>query len=150
MRRFDLRYLAHISTIATALVAVLALVIAIWQIRAAENIQREASAREAFKEYLKLAIDKPDFANAQPSENKGAKSGYEWFVTYFLYSAEQIYTTYPDDPQWHKGLAAEVCYHELYLSGEEYQTAVKLQHDPEFAAFVDAALKTCPQQPEPR
>lgn len=150
MRRFDLRYLAHISTIATALVAVLALVIAIWQIKAAENIQREASAREAFKEYLKLAIDKPDFANAQPGANKGAKSGYEWFVTYFLYSAEQIYTTYPDDPQWHKGLAAEVCYHELYLSGEEYQTAVKLQHDPEFAAFVDAALKTCPQQQEPR
>ncbi|MDD5395401.1 MAG: hypothetical protein PHE17_20445 [Thiothrix sp.] len=143
MRRFDLQYFSHISTIATALVAVLALVIAVWQIKAAENIQREASAREAFKEYLKLAIDKPDFANAQPSDNKSAKSGYEWFVTYFLYSAEQIYTAYPDDPQWHKGLAAEVCYHEVYLQGEEYQKAVKLQHDPEFAAFVDAALKTC-------
>ena len=103
MRRFDLQHFSHISTIATALVAVLALVIAVWQIKAAENIQREASAREAFKEYLKLAIDKPDFANAQPGDNKGAKSGYEWFVTYFLYSAEQIYTAYPDDPQWPKG-----------------------------------------------
>ena len=144
MPRYDLRHLSHISTIATALVAVLALVIAIWQIQAAANIQREASAREAFKEYLKIAIDKPDFANAQPASGvKGAKSGYEWFVTYFLYSAEQIYATYPDDPQWQKGLASEVCFHADYLSGEEYQQSVKFQHDPEFAAFVEESLKTC-------
>ena len=144
MPRYDLRHLSHLSTIATALVAVLALVIAIWQIQAAANIQREASAREAFKEYLKIAIDKPDFANAQPaSDVKGAKSGYEWFVTYFLYSAEQIYATYPDDPQWQKGLADEVCFHADYLSGKEYQQSVKFQHDPEFAAFVDESLKTC-------
>lgn len=144
MRHADLRHLSHLSTIATAIVAVLALAIAVWQIKAAENIQREASAREAFKEYLKLAIDKPDFANAQLArDNSSTKSGYEWFVTYFLYSAEQIYASYPNDPQWRKGLADEICYHEAYLRGEEYQTSVKHQHDPEFAVFVDEALKTC-------
>ncbi|WGZ95999.1 MAG: hypothetical protein QJT81_08475 [Candidatus Thiothrix putei] len=52
----------------------MALIIAVWQIRAAENIQREASAREAFKEYLKLAIDKPDFAVENLSLAKGKKS----------------------------------------------------------------------------
>ena len=146
MHRNRLEYISHIGTIATAIVAVLALLIAVWQIKAAESIQREASAREAFKEYLKLAIDKPDFANAQPGDNKAARSGYEWFVTYFLYSAEQIFQAYPDDPQWRSGLAEEVCYHASYLSSSGYQQSIRLQHDPDFAAFVEEALVNCPSR----
>ena len=90
--------LAQWSAIATAIIATLGLGIAMWQIQAAEKSQREASAREAFKEYLKLAIDKPEFADARlevVSKTESGKSSYAWFVSYFMYSAEQIFQSFP-------------------------------------------------------
>lgn len=62
MDRALLRHLAHLSTIATALLAIGGLLVAVWQIRASEASQREASARDAYKEYLKLVIEKPELA----------------------------------------------------------------------------------------
>lgn len=141
-----LRRWSRWSAITTALVAVLALVIAVWQIQAAQAIQREASAREAFKEYLKLAIDKPELADASLSAHSAGtqRSSYQWFVSYFLYSAEQIFAAYPNDAYWQRGLAEEICYHAVYLSAADYQSTGKQQHDPAFAAFVDQSLTQCP------
>lgn len=141
--------LANISVIATALIAVLALIIAVWQIQASAKIEREASARDAFKEYLKIAIDKPELADARLTaidKNDQSRSSYVWFVTYFLYSAEQIFDSYPDDPHWQAGLAEEICYHQLYLAGEEFQSTLRQQHGAEFAAFITESLQNCPAE----
>lgn len=140
---------AHISEIATALIAIFALVIAIWQIKVAESVQQEASAREAFKEYLKLAVDKPELADARLAATDGsetARSRYAWFVTYFLYSAEQIYESYPDDPAWQHSLAEEICYHQRYLSAQNQQD-IQDQHGTEFATFMEESLQNCPPEP---
>lgn len=139
---------AHFSEIATAIIAILALIIAAWQIQASASIQREASAREAFKEYLKIAIDKPELADARlsASDAPDARSRYAWFVTYFLYSAEQIYDIYPDDPAWRNSLAEEICYHQAYLSGTEFQRSVNQQHGAGFAGFIAESLQSCPPE----
>jgi hypothetical protein len=138
--------LAQWSAIATAIIATLGLGIAMWQIQAAEKSQREASAREAFKEYLKLAIDKPEFADARlevVSKTESGKSSYAWFVSYFMYSAEQIFQSFPNDPEWNRALSDQVCYHKVYLTGAEYQTTLRMTYAPDFATFVDAFLKGC-------
>ena len=137
----------HISAIATALIAIFALVIAVWQIQASAKVEREASAREAFKDYLKIAIDKPELADAQQGaidKNAKSRSSYNWFVTYFLYSAEQIFDSYPNDPYWQAGLAEEICYHQTYLSSAEFQQSLPQQHGGKFAAFIMDSLQNCP------
>ena len=49
--------LSHLATILTFFVAVGALMVAVVQIRAANRTQREATAQETYREYLKLAIE---------------------------------------------------------------------------------------------
>ena len=86
---------AHLSAIGTAFLAALGLWVAVLQIRASEQTQREASARDAYKEYLKLAMEKPEFAEARLGKATGSlsvKSSYAWCVEYFLSSAEQIHS----------------------------------------------------------
>ncbi len=138
---------ASLANIATAVIAVIALCIAVWQIRVGQQTQREASARDAFKEYLKLAMENPEFADvrlAKVSKSETGRSGYKWFVSYFLFSAEQIHQSFPDDPEWAAALSNQVCYHRVYLQDSEYQKTLKTHYAPSFAAFVDQSLGRCP------
>jgi hypothetical protein len=137
--------IAHKAAIATAVIAFLGLGIAVWQIEVGKRVQREASARDAFKEYLKLAIERPEFADARlgkAAQNENGRSGYGWFVSYFLFSAEQIHDSFPDDPEWSAALGSQICYHAAYLKGAEYQT-MKAHYAPSFAKFIDESLRQC-------
>ena len=107
MDRALLRHLAHLSTIATALLAIGGLLVAVWQIRASEASQREASARDAYKEYLKLVIEKPELAEPDlPGSTSGParEAGQDNLFSFYLFSAEQIFDAFPDDPGWHQSL----------------------------------------------
>ena len=137
---------ASAATVIAAATAVAALFIALHQIDVARQIQREASARDAFKEYLKLAMDKPEFADAslgKISKSANSRSGYTWFVSYFLFSAEQIYQSFPNDSEWSAALSHQVCYHKTYLQSNEYQKKLKTHYSQSFAEFVDQSLKGC-------
>ncbi|WP_309713483.1 hypothetical protein [Armatimonas sp.] len=103
---------AHLSAIGTAFLAAIGLWVAVLQIRASEQTQREASARDAYKEYLKLAMEKPEFAEARQGKamvSPAVKASYAWFVEYFLYSAEQIHTSFPNDREWESALSEQIC-----------------------------------------
>jgi hypothetical protein len=50
------------SDFATAVIAGIATIFAVYQVKAARNISREAEAQESFREYLRLAIDFPEGA----------------------------------------------------------------------------------------
>jgi hypothetical protein len=137
---------ASLATIATAVIAVAALCIAVWQIRVGQQTQREASARDAFKEYLKLAMEKPELA--EPSLGTVSDSGvessrYSWFVSYFLFSAEQIHLSFPNDSEWSAALSNQICYHREYLKGSEYQKTLKTHYARSFVAFVDQSISHC-------
>jgi len=82
-----------VAATVTALVAVGALVGVTVQLDAAERVQKEQSAREAYRAHLALAASMPQFARPMDvcaliaSQDGGA---YIAFVDHLLYSAEQM------------------------------------------------------------
>jgi hypothetical protein len=104
-----------IASILTVILALAALIGVKWQIDAADRIQRAQSARDIYREYLSTAMNKPEFA--KPDYCKIADTpqevGYEHFVEYMLYTAEQ---TIAVDADWadtfshtFKGHAQYIC-----------------------------------------
>ena len=133
------------STFATAVVAAIALVVASLQIVKSNATQREATAQDAYKEYLRLAIETPDFADgvSKLPEKESDRTKYSWFVTYFLHSAEHVFLLEPSD-EWRAAISTQVCLHKVYLAGEEYQKILKFHYDKKFREFVDRSLASCP------
>ena len=144
--RNNLERMAHVARIATATIAGGALYVATDQIQSSNHSQRVATAQETYKDYLKLAIEHPEMADGDPPP-KAAKS-YGWFMSNFLYSAEQIFLLFPTDENWKKGLANQnqFCLHKGYLGDPEadYQKNLKSHHHKDFQDFVNAEIKSCP------
>jgi hypothetical protein len=88
-----------IAAVLTVLLAVAALIGVKLQIDAADKLQRAQSARDIYREYLSLAINKPEFTNPNYCEivNSPQQTGYEYFVEYIFYAAEQTIQT---DVEW--------------------------------------------------
>lgn len=103
----------------TALAALAALVIVPWQIAASDRSQRENSAREIYREFLNISIQRPDLASrdlcapATPAET----AAYEGYVEYLLYTAEQVLTLGVQD--WGPTITARLSPHARYLCGFE-------------------------------
>jgi hypothetical protein len=140
----SLEHVTAWSTLATAAIALGALITAWVQIRSSNEAQREATAQDTYKEYLRLAVENPDLADGlgQVPEASADRSKYGWFVSYFLHSAEHAFLVNPSD-EWRLAIENQVCLHKAFLAGDEYQTTLKLHYDPAFRALVDEALKEC-------
>jgi len=166
-----MKYLTEVIAGIGVVVAVGALMMAYKQIEASREIQREASARDAYKEYLKLAIEKPKLAigswaveakQGNDAEAEVWDPSYPWFVSYTLFSAEQIFLMSVDDDAWHPTLKDQLCYHQTYLRSPDFQgfegapvpsrdgkrTVADLKgqrahYDVDFIRFMDESLKTC-------
>ena len=145
MDRALLRHLAHLSTIATAVLAIGGLLVAVWQIRASEASQREASARDAYKEYLKLVIEKPELAEPDlPGSTSGPtrEAGQDNLFSFYLFSAEQIFDAFPDDHGWHQSLQSDLCGFRQLL-GARLETWQWSQHEVSFVDFAQQAMGAC-------
>jgi hypothetical protein len=77
--------------------------------------QRETTAKNTFREFLKLCVDHPQLAYGNPSPDK--KEQYEWFVAHFLFAAEEILKFSPDE--WRPNLLLHASYHKTYLRDDE-------------------------------
>ncbi|MBC9246122.1 hypothetical protein H4P12_05215 [Paracoccus sp. 11-3] len=103
------------SAAATVLVAVAALIGVKLQLDGADRVQREQSAREAYRSHLALATGLPAFAAPQDacalmaSEQEGA---YIAFVDHLLYSAEQMLAV---SDGWDASFRDELLPHRDYL-----------------------------------
>jgi hypothetical protein len=109
------RHWAEIAPGFTPIVAIIGLGLAVWQLWLIRTNQRETTAKGTFREFLKLCVQAPDFANGKPSPGK--ESEYEWFVAYFLWAAEDILKYSPKD--WEKNLQLHVRYHKDYLKNDK-------------------------------
>ena len=106
-----------IAGLLTVLLALAALVGVKWQIDASERIQQAQSARDIYREFLALSVNKPEFATPDhcllmASPNRGAYTAY---VEYLLYTAEQVTsaedgweTTFDSFLQDHAGMICEL------------------------------------------
>lgn len=103
-----------LMAIITALLALAALVGIKVQIDGAARIQREQSARDIYREYLNLSIQKPEFA--APDFCAIAKTNqlpaYQAYVDYLLYTGEQVLSV---DAGWTETIDVSLKPHAAYL-----------------------------------
>lgn len=105
-----------IGTIATAFIAMAALVGVKLQIDAGAKSQQEQSARDIYREFLNLSISKPEFAEPNYCAIKASPqySAYLNYVEYLLYTSEQMLAV---SPGWEPALAEHLAAHEQYICG---------------------------------
>jgi hypothetical protein len=105
-----------ISAMATALIALSALVGVKVQIDAAAKTQQEQSARDIYREFLSLSISKPEFSEPDYCAIKGGpqEAAYKTYVDYLLYTSEQMLSV---SAEWEGALSDHLAAHEQYLCG---------------------------------
>jgi hypothetical protein len=138
-----------VSAISAAVTAILALAAIIGikvQIDGAAKIQQEQSARDIYREYLNLSVQKPEFA--APDFCAIAKSNqvaaYQAYVDYLLYTGEQVMSV---DADWAATIDDALKPHAAYLCDADENA----YPDPEVHALVEklqdrecAKIKPCP------
>jgi hypothetical protein len=106
--------LAQVLTLVTAIIAV---VFAYRQIYTARRSQQEATAKELYQDYLQLAFKHPKYAVPEAGDKNIIKTDqYRWFVAVLLNSCDEILACVPRDDDWKRIIAAELEYHEPYLT----------------------------------
>lgn len=104
------------ATMATALVALAALIGVKLQIDAAARTQQEQSARDIYREFWNLSISKPEFADPDYCAIKAGpqEAAYKNYLEYLLYTSEQMLSV---SPEWESALANHLEAHDQYLCG---------------------------------
>jgi hypothetical protein len=107
----------------TAYIACGALKTAKEQIEASNRSQRESSAADIYSGYLKLAIENPKESRRDKQANDVPIDSpkYDAFVTYLLYSAEEILLLYPQDEEWRNALKLDLRHHRDYYNSPAYK-----------------------------
>lgn len=106
--------LQAVGALATAFAAMTAVVIIPYQVAQADRIQRDQTAREIYREFLNLTVQKPELAGADYCALKDGVqiTAYAAYVDYRAYTAEQMIDTSPD---WREPMASYVEDHMGYL-----------------------------------
>jgi hypothetical protein len=109
--------LEAVGALATAFAALTALVVIPYQVAQADRIQRDQTAREIYREFLNLTVQKPELANADYCAIKDANqtTAYAAYVEYLIYTAEQMIDTSPD---WRAPMASYLGDHMPYLCSQ--------------------------------
>lgn len=106
--------LQAVGAIATAFAALTALVVIPYQVAQADRIQRDQTAREIYREFLNLTVQKPELASARycALSDPNQITAYTAYIDYLLYTAEQMIDTSPD---WRAPMASYLGDHMGYL-----------------------------------
>lgn len=130
--------LGAVGAIATAFAALTALVVIPYQVAQADRIQRDQTAREIYREFLNLTVQKPELANADycALKDAGQITAYAAYVEYLLYTAEQMIDTSPD---WRTPMASYLRDHMAYLCSEDIWDA----QSPDIKDLVAELALTC-------
>lgn len=109
--------LQALGAIATAFAALTALVVIPYQVAQADRIQRDQTAREIYREFLNLTVQKPELASADycALTDENQKTAYTAYVEYLLYTSEQMIDTSPD---WRGPMASYLEDHMAYLCSQ--------------------------------
>lgn len=114
--------LQALGAIATAFAAITAVIVIPYQVAQADRIQRDQTAREIYREFLNLTVQKPELANANYCALKDPDriAAYSAYVDYLLYTADQMVQT---SPTWRGTMASYLKSHMAYLCSPEIRQA---------------------------
>lgn len=106
--------LGALGALATAFAAATALIVIPYQVGQADLIQRDQTAREIYREFLNLTVQKPELAGADFCTLADANqvTAYGAYVDYLLYTAEQMIETSED---WRVPMIGYLQDHRSYL-----------------------------------
>lgn len=106
-----IQLLVSIASLVVAIVAIIGIKV---QIDASSRLQAQQSARDIYREYLNLSISKPEFAEPDYCALKASPQwpAYQNYVDYFLYTSEQVLSVSPD---WRPALEDHAAAHQDYL-----------------------------------
>jgi hypothetical protein len=143
LRRWLIRYAEPVGALLTAAAALTALVVIPYQVAQADRIQRDQTAREIYREFLNLTIQKPELARADYCALKDANqiTAYAAYVDYLLYTAEQMIDT---STEWRGPMASYLSDHMDYLCSEGIWDA----QSPDIRELVSELALTCTPQQE--
>ena len=129
------------SAVITAFAAVLALIVIPWQLREAERLQQAQSARDIYRDFLNLTVQKPEVASTDLCETTGpnARIAYEAYVDHLLYTAEQVLAVSAD---WQAPMLAQTKRHLPHLCS--WGEADLADFSDPLVALLGAARQTCP------
>lgn len=106
------------ADIIMAVVAVLALMLTLKQLRSGRQESRRATAYATYQEYLKNCADNPKFAYGNKNDivsNGVTHEKYPWFVSQMLFTFEQVLETSKSDKQWRTAIQSQLEKHAWYL-----------------------------------
>ena len=107
------------AQIASAAVAICALGAIYWQVQFNFKLSRDNTAHEIYRAYLHAVqyprLAYPESAAAISAMTREDRARYGWFVSYLLYTCEQILGSFPGDPEWQRTCEEQVGYHASYL-----------------------------------
>ena len=113
--------LGNLAQVALAVTAIVALGLAYLQIRFAQLSQRETTAKEIYRDYLRLAFEYPMLASPDDNNQKIIQDyKYRWFVAVMLNACEEILASSRNDPAWQEVVLAEMEYHKSYLNSKYF------------------------------
>lgn len=116
--------LGAIASVATAVAALSVLVVVPYQIGQADLIQRDQTAREIYREFLNLTIQKPELATADICTLQGTRErvAYGAYADYLLFTAEQMIDT---SPEWQLPMLSYLTDHKAYFCSDERGAAMR-------------------------
>ncbi len=106
------------ATVAIAVIAAIAAFLTAWAAINARESQREATAKDIYRDYLKLAFQHPRFANPRQFEDVGdlnKKEEYRWFVAFMLNCCDEIACTHSKNKGWRTTVREDLRLHAEYL-----------------------------------
>jgi hypothetical protein len=142
-----LKELGKIGPLVTAIVALMALIVARRQLSLNRKNQRETTATATFREFLKLAVQYPDYANGKHGSEPDQKERYQWFVGYFLWAAEEILSFSPNDDVWHSNLQLLAKVHGPYFLSDDFTLEEYNAYTPAARMLIDHAKSIAGQSP---
>jgi hypothetical protein len=111
--------LGSLAQLALTFIAVIALVFAYLQIRSSQQSQQQATAKEIYRDYLRLSFDNPSLASPKDDDQEIISDyRYRWFVAVMLNACEEILATFGNDDTWNNVVLAEMEYHKTYLHSQ--------------------------------
>lgn len=114
-----LENMAFIATIAVPVIALLAGIIAILQIKSSVKTQRRSTAYDLYQNYLSSALQNHVFAYGDKKaimQNAEELAKYKWFVTGMLICFEEILESCPTESDWILTIKSQLRRHAWHLS----------------------------------
>lgn len=111
------KWTATFSAIATPLIALLAVLIAIRQLKSNKNESQRANAHNIYQQYLSTCLEYPDLARGKGTITKeDIRYGqYCWFISSMLFSFERVLDTQAGSQKWEMTIRKQLIRHQLFL-----------------------------------